>query len=119
MASCTYSLPAPEANVLISPTVVQMMMQALPEATAGLRAVIRPLPLQDPLGPTTPTVTFGAQADEWLSNHDIDGYFYLDILRARLYSINRRAFAFTMREMGWSEDDSNAFWDLVELPGVE
>ncbi|KAI0710604.1 hypothetical protein C8Q76DRAFT_789089 [Earliella scabrosa] len=98
---------------------VQMMMQALPEATAGLRAVIRPLPLQDPLGPTTPAVTFGAQADEWLSNHDIDGYFYLDILRARLYSINRRAFAFTMREMGWSEDDSNAFWDLVELPGVE
>ncbi len=94
-----------------------MMFEALPEETADLREVIRPLACQHPTGDVLPAVTFGRAVDEWLNEHDVDLYFYLPIFQARLYSVNRRAFAAAMdRELGWPRDESEELWDLMQFP---
>ena len=94
-------------------------METLPEETAALRAIIRPLPTQDPVGPTIPAFTFGPRADAYLEDNDVAYEFYLPLLRARLYSVNRRVFAYTLdKELGWAEEDSFELWDLMELPGL-
>ena len=96
-----------------------MMFDALPKGTEALRAVIRPLPSQDPVGPTYPAVSLGPRADAYLEDFDVDPDFYLTLLRARLYSLNKRAFALTLaKDLGWKEDDADELWELIDIPGL-
>ncbi len=93
------------------------MFDALPEETADLRTVVRPLSSQHPTGAILPAVTFGVAADEWLNEHDVDWYFYVPIFQARLHSVNRRAFALTLeRELGWPREESDELWELIQFP---
>ena len=95
------------------------MFASLPRETKALRAFIRPMRSQAPNVTTDTPITFGEAADEWLSENDVDPYYYIRILQAWLYSINAGAFSYTMEtELGWSVEDAVEFWSLINTPEI-
>ncbi len=62
-------------------------------------------------------MTFGERADRWLERQDTPMEDYTTILRARLYSLNARGFAFTLeKELGWTREEGEDLWPLIVLP---
>ncbi len=94
------------------------MLASLPEDTARLRELVRPVACQNPSSENYGPIVFGREADNYLLAHEMTGaWTQLAILQARLYSPNERAFAIALeREIDMHPDTAADLWSLIVLP---
>ncbi|KAI0749930.1 hypothetical protein C8Q80DRAFT_1269724 [Daedaleopsis nitida] len=98
---------------------MQMMFSGLPDNTRALRSLVGPLPSQDPRAAGTAPLMFGQRANELIRAWQLPPSSYIIILQAHLYSVNGRAFGYTLRrELGWPVEDGEELWSYLELPGM-
>ena len=99
---------------------MRLVFDSLPAETRALRSLVGPLASQDPGAVTAPPLTFGQRADAFLRDRGLSPAQYLTVLQARLYSVNGRAFGYTLnRELGWPKEDGEELWSCLEIPVLQ